>query len=217
MRRRTSWGKEARMGERMKVRMEAVRTIEAVAEEAADLRVDTMSTREAVERLTSAIGKLKAKGYSLEKIAETLSANGIAITRQTLRSYLSLARGKQRGTRSGTPRRRAGRSGGGSIRSAREDHPANAGSTSGRAAVGRGRQVAARPPAIAGESRSGTDVSAGTGARSIMATGEGNAAVDASANAKSTLTRSGGLGTADAPAMAVRKGTFVPREDSEEI
>lgn len=48
--------------------------------------------RAAVEVLTREIAELKKRGYTLERIAESLSASGLPISTPTLKNYLHRAR-----------------------------------------------------------------------------------------------------------------------------
>ncbi|WP_156326475.1 hypothetical protein [Pseudomonas sp. NBRC 111127] len=68
-----------------------------------------VSKLKAVEMMQESIKVLQARGYSLAKISEILTAGGMPISETTLKSYLTRARGSAKGRNRRTPvtRRRA--------------------------------------------------------------------------------------------------------------
>lgn len=76
--------------------------LSTVAEIAESLRAlppaepDTITRREAVERLKPVIVEMRKKGYSLEQVAELLKARGLETTASTLKADLRSCRPPQR-------------------------------------------------------------------------------------------------------------------------
>ncbi len=55
-----------------------------------------VTKQEAVRRMADAVSTLQKRGYSMEKIAEIMTTEGLAISVQTLKSYLTRARSNPR-------------------------------------------------------------------------------------------------------------------------
>jgi hypothetical protein len=71
--------------------------------------------RDAVLVLSTEISQLKERGYTLEQIAEALSASGLPISTPTLKNYLQRAKNTARmssGSKRSTPRRAQGKQSG---------------------------------------------------------------------------------------------------------
>lgn len=89
------------MGKPSKIPIEQVRRVHEILEKAPDVAPEAVTTRAAIGKLCAPIARLKARGYSLQRIAEMLSANGIPITVETLSTYLTLSKRERRATAEG--------------------------------------------------------------------------------------------------------------------
>ncbi|NMZ14947.1 hypothetical protein HBO07_27185 [Pseudomonas proteolytica] len=87
----------------------AIETIENLQESlkslpAVEVKKREVSKPEAVQMLAAQVSDLQKKGYTIEMIAEIFTANGLDIKPQTLKSYLTRAKGlkgpKKRGSKS---------------------------------------------------------------------------------------------------------------------
>lgn len=91
----------------------AIETIENLQESlkslpAVDVKKREVSKPEAVELLAVQVTELQEKGYTIEMIAEIFTQHGLEIKPQTLKSYLTRARGHKRPKkRASTPRAKA--------------------------------------------------------------------------------------------------------------
>jgi uncharacterized protein (DUF2345 family) len=89
-----------------------------------------LSKQGAINRLAGEIAELKTRGYSIAEIAQTLSAEGLAIAPATLKNYLQRARGGELRKRDGGRSARRNESTQAQIPKSRQPHVTNAGSRS---------------------------------------------------------------------------------------
>ena len=61
-----------------------------------ELERENFSLRETIEELSNELQKLRASGYSLKQIAESLHGAGIDISTPTLRAYLTVPKDKRK-------------------------------------------------------------------------------------------------------------------------
>lgn len=98
----------------------------------------THNKQDAVRQLSAEIAELRARGYSLERVAEALSAIGLSISTTTLKNYLHRTRstggkspGKKRSPNGEAGRKQRGSSGVSGQVSSGDNSEKRAGSSSG--------------------------------------------------------------------------------------
>jgi len=139
-----------------KIPMEQVHRVHDILDKAPDVKPEAVTTRAAIGELCAPIARLRARGYSLRRIAEVLSANGIPITYETLSTYLAHSKRNRPAT---AGRDRGGKSKG-TERVSREREPKQ-----GRLTERRGRghetQTSAKAVDLGGKVEPGPGASAG--------------------------------------------------------
>ena len=93
-----------------RVRVTDVERLQHRMENVPEHRVEEVTTVQAIQMLASQIHAMKAKGYSLQAVAEMLSENGVTVSAKTLKTYLSHAKapGGRKSSRKAKPRAGAG-------------------------------------------------------------------------------------------------------------
>lgn len=78
--------------------------LESFLEHLPDPKAEAVTKREAIHRLLPQITDLRRRGYTVQAIAEQLSAQGLQVTRAVLQKYLSELKGRPLVRRSKLPR-----------------------------------------------------------------------------------------------------------------
>jgi hypothetical protein len=172
------------------IRVADIERLRPTMENVPEHHAEEVTTMQAVQMLASQIHGMQAKGYGLPAIAELMSENGVVVTAKTLKTYLGEARaaGGRKNRRKIKARRPA---------------------TEAAAAT---PKTQSKPPVVVTPS----SVDAQPGAR-IGAKGASPATIPPTRAVTLAATKGTAGTTRQGDEAAMRRSTFVPKEDTRDI